>query len=229
MKTRIINRSWNVIVFLLFFGFLISANISSAATIDFGIRAGYGSDNGTIVYEGGVLSGTNIEVDEVSVPGYSPPTDLTNGVLNFTSHLVAFSNALGIDTWIFGGDGTISIRADGYSEPLMSMSGTWDSGVVIKLLNLPGGGILQVLNGSFTDEKNEEWLDSLGLGAYGNDEFAGGINLQFASTITDAQLHEFRSTVIYSGDVTNTPAPIPGAVVLLGGGLLGLIGIRRRL
>jgi hypothetical protein len=39
----------------------------------------------------------------------------------------------------------------------------------------------------------------------------------------------FSSIRVLSGDVFNTPVPLPAAIWLLGAGLIGLVGVRRKL
>ncbi len=60
--------------------------------------------------------------------------------------------------------------------------------------------------------------------------YAGSLNLSFyAGPFNDAG--GFDSSQVLSGNVPNSPSPvpIPAAVWLLGSGLIGLVGMRRRI
>ncbi|MGD8940406.1 MAG: VPLPA-CTERM sorting domain-containing protein [Gammaproteobacteria bacterium] len=55
------------------------------------------------------------------------------------------------------------------------------------------------------------------------------MNISFL-TDTPAVVGAVQSTQILSGDIFNTPVPLPAAVWMLGGGLMGLAAfVRRRL
>lgn len=227
-----------IIPILVAVAFLLTASSAMASyVIDFGVVAGHGTDSGTIGYDGtGGLVGTDIEVDEVYLKGSGSTLALTNGLLNFeTGNLTSFnpSGSLGRE-WSFGSGGEITITADvGGSTNVVLMDGEWTGAKVVETSTT---GVLkfEVVVGGFTDEKNLYLLYALGLlstdpGIADFDgPFSGSINLSFYLTSSSTGEY-FLSTDIASGDILNTSVPVPGAVYLLGSGLIGLLGIRRKL
>jgi hypothetical protein len=227
MKTKVVRRSWKMLLLSFFLGCVVSAGISSAATIDFGVVAGLGDDIGGIDYDQQLGLVGNLEVDLVSYG--SNVLLLPDGVLNFQMDAVP-GYSTPFDTWIFPSGGSITITASGYSAPLMD--GSWLGATLAKILTLPGGDHVLVLYGSFVDQKNERMLYDLEVAGYGNNDalvgqFTGATALSLV--VGPFTADGFGDLEVASGDIINRPVPIPGAVVLLGAGLLGLIGIRRRL
>lgn len=227
-------KLFSLLVALIFLLFASSAMASYV--IDFSIVPD-SSDTGMISYDGtNGLVGSNIDVDQVSLLGGGPVHSLTNGILNFnTGDLISYnpSGSIGRE-WTFGGGGFITITADVDGQTgVVLLDGEWISAKVIEL-NSAGDLKLEVAVGGFTDEKNKWLLYELGLLDYDpscydqfKGPFSGSLNLSF--TIIDTDLSEtFESCVIGSGDIHNTPVPIPGAVWLLGSGIIGLIGVRRK-
>jgi hypothetical protein len=225
-----------IVTLLVVLVFSLFAGSALAYEIDFGINAGVGSDSGTIMYDGtNGLVGTDISVDDVSLLGGSA-FSLTNGLLNFnTGDLTNYnpSGTLGRE-WDFAGGGYITITADvdGQTDVVL-LEGEWISAKVLEV-NSVGELKLEVAVGAFADEKNKWLLYELGVlsydpGCYDQFEgpFTGSINLSFIVFDTDTS-ETFTSERIGSGDVINTPVPIPGAVWLLGSGIIGLIGVRRK-
>jgi len=200
--------------------------------LDFNVHSE--NNPGSISYAGGAapLEGSGIVVDDVMLQdaAYDASISLSGAVLNFvTGNLVSYDNAGTYETWTFGPGGYISITDPQYSAPLMY--GSWENAIVMTLYD---GGVfsLQLAAGSYLDHKNGLILCGLGLPGYecadalvGN--FAGGLNLTFIASVND-NTHAFTSTSVNTGDVPNTPVPVPGAAWLLGSGLLGLLGVRRR-
>ena len=215
---------------------LFASSAMASYVIDFGIRANTGTDSGTISYNGtNGLVGTNIEVDEFSLDG-GPIYSLINGILQFnTGNLISYNDTDPSGRiWTFGGGGDITIIGDvaGHSGVTL-LDGEWLSVRVVEVVPLSVLK-LEVVAGGFTDEKNKLLLYELGL--IGNpgaaDEFvgpfAGSLNLSF-SIPGSATTECFDSLDIFSGDVVNAPVPIPGAVWLLGSGIVGLLVVRRKL
>jgi hypothetical protein len=209
------------------------ASTAMAYDIDFGMVAD-ASDTGSISYAGssGPLVGEDIDVDQVSLLGGGDIHPLTGAVLNFqTGNLTNFDPGVGYGRmWTFGGGGYISITAEVNGETVPLLLGTWDSAKVIETSE---SFKLEVAVGGFTDDKNKWLLYELELitedpGLYESvGPFVGSLNLSFKVHPTDTG-ETFSSLELGSGDVINTPVPIPGALWLLGSGIIGLIGVRRK-
>jgi hypothetical protein len=181
---------------------------------------------GTISYGGGasVLSGHNISVDTVT--GINTP--LHNGVtLTIVGGEMFFETGpfvgLGTGEYEFSiGNGFLNIfgAIPGIglaNTQLLSgfpLIGPSDPHVAIT----PAGGTVLF---NFADEKNIDLLAYYGL----TSSVSGSLNLSFAVTggINPNVATAFTSSTILSGDVVNTP--IPGSLLLLGSGIMGVVGI----
>lgn len=220
--------------------FLLSASSALASlVIDFEVLAGSGSNGGSIEFKnaGTGLVGADIEVDRVSLVPGGPSIDLINGSLSFqTGSVVSYDSTT--MQWSFSGGGFLTITGDlvGDTEGSMTlMSGSWNSAQVVAYD--AGTMKLGIVFGDFVDEKNAWLLYQLGLidDPYSTNTFdgpfEGALHISFAidPNTFDAENGYFCSDYILSGDVDNTYVPIPGAVWLLGSGLMGLIGIRRKM
>jgi|GEM_PF-5974937 len=214
-----------------------SADMMVAKYIDFNMDANHPS-NATISYgtKGGSLSGQNISVD--TVQGFIDQNQntgsaltITNGALNFTTGtLTSYNN----NVWTFGSGGNITLTGgvssiginDNNSTTLLSGSfGT----AVVQMIPVVFDGLtyfnFSFLLASFSDTKN----DTLAEYFFGSNPgaFVGGLNLSF-TTLSLGQDNTFTSQNLGSGDIINTPVPLPEAFWLLGSGLIALVGIRRK-
>jgi len=198
----------------------ISAN---AATIDFGIGA---PTPGTISYAGGSTSliGSGIEVDTIVGLGTTLNPDT---IFDCDTCVLGFTTGTNTGGWDFGSGGTISIlggvTAAGIAVGSTLLSGTFDSASVIDV----GGGTLnfKITGGSFLDTKHPDLLTFFGLPT---GDYVGGFNISFSTSGTPSVGDAFTSNELFSGDVVNSPVPVPAAAWLFGSGLLGLVGIARR-
>lgn len=214
---------------------VVAADGHALPVIDFGMVA---PTPGTVTYAGGVapLMGTNIEAD--NVVGLSTPlhdsvlSNCVACVINFTTGNLSGYNAA-TSTWTFNGGGNIQIvggvdfsdntTLNDIASGSTLLSGTFNNASVIKLPT----GYFQffIAGGSFTDSKHPDLLAYYGLPA--NVPYEGGFNLSFAAAPGGGP-GGFSSTMLLSGDVSNTPVPLPGALWLLGSGLAGIGAFARR-
>ncbi|TPW10909.1 MAG: hypothetical protein FD130_2101 [Halothiobacillaceae bacterium] len=207
----------------------LALNGEAATIIDMGFTV---PTPGSIGYNGGSapLIGTNIEIDSIvaqSTPLHdSIASACVSCAMQFTSGSFSTYNAA-LQTWSFNGGGAISVVGGvdfsdvAYTDIALGstlLSGTFGSASVTKL---PTGLFdFRIAAGSFTDNKHPELLAYYGLPL--NVPYEGGFNLSFSATpLTN---NGFASTVLYSGDLVNSPTevPLPAAIWLLGSGLLAL-------
>ena len=207
--------------------------VVSSPSLDFNIAA---PTSGTVSFAGGTsaLVGTDIQVDTVvglgTVANDGVTLNCIGCVLNFTTG--DYSGASG-NQWLFGGGGTITING--------SLDTNNDGVVDIANVNLLSGTFNQASNvsydlgvlifniaaGTFADNKDPGLLAYYGLP---NGDYMGGMNISFATAagVTQNVGDAFTSTQVLSGDILNTPVPLPAAFWMLGGGLLALTGFYRR-
>ena len=207
--------------------------LAMAVGLDFNISA---PTSGTISYGGGTgaLIGSNIEVD--NVVGLLTPVNANvtasclSCTLNFTSG--ALSNSGGPNPnnsgwWRFGSGGSITItggvQLQGGTDIALGstlLTGSFNSAFVQDL----GVQGFQVTFGTFTDTKHPDLLVYYGLNP--GTPFEGALTLLFGST-NGGVGSAFTSTGVFSGNVVNSPVPLPGALLFFGSGLMGLLGFRK--
>jgi hypothetical protein len=196
-------------------GLLLSAIPSEAdPLLDFWIGS---PTTGTIFYIGGnnPLVGAGISVD--SVVGLETPINdgvtqsLSGAVLNFTTGNFVSSTS---SEWVFDPGGSISIQ----SGTTVLLSGTLTDADVIK-----SGSLFKVAIGGFIDTKDPGLLAFYGLP---NTAYSGNFNISFYTV--GSPPNAFTSTIVLSGDVTNSPLPVPepSLIVLLSIAGLSLAGLR---
>jgi len=231
MKTRVLIVA--MVMGLWVMGVLVSP-FAMAVELDFNISA---PTSGTISYggSGGALVGSNIEVDNVA--GLSTPANANvtafclSCALNFNTGLL--SNAGGPNQnnngwWSFGSGGTITItggvQLQGGTDIALGstlLNGSFNNAFVQDL----GAQGFKVTFGTFNDTKNVTLLSYFGLTP--GTPFQGALTLLFSSTNPGVG-GAFTSTSVFSGNVVNSPVPLPAAALLFGSGLIGLAGALRK-
>src|ERR1039457_4911713 len=151
---------------------------------------------------------------------------INGGALNFVTG--AFTGKTG-NTWNFAGGGSISVV--GGITPLLIANGSTllnGSFTTATVTELPLLGQLRfdIVGATFNDADHQLIYNYLNIPA--DSASAEGMNLSFIAN--GAANGGFVSTSIASGSIVDvpTPTPIPAAAWLLGSGLLGLVGIRRK-
>lgn len=213
---------------------LFVAPAQAAIYLDFNIDATHPS-GASISYTtaGGPLVGTNISVD--SVTGFNTPLNngstyfLTNALLSFTTgNFISYTPSVPYvgNIWTFGSGGTITVT---------DSTKTWLSGNYVGAAVIQSSSGFAVVISSFDDNKDKALTDYYGLFPINSNPiaFKGDMNLSFNLNLLNATDHTFTSAGVLSGDIKNTPqpgtwVPIPPTVWLLGAGLVGLVGLRRK-
>ena len=181
--------------------------------------AGYGNQYSAIT--GGGNNSANYGVSYVSSWG-SPPT------ISFTSAGTVTGMFVTNTTYAY-----LSMRdGDGFAKQFGGASGNDPDWFMLSVEGIDSdGGVAGLIDFYLADYrfadnsqdyivKDWTWLD---LSGFGNDV----IGLQFALSSSDVGAWGMNTPAYFALDDVTT-VPIPGAVWLLGSGLLGLIGIRRK-
>ena len=187
----------------------------------------------SITYAGGVnpLIGSNIVVS--SIASYTEAGDeikslaITNGKLNFTTG--NNSNTIGDTNWLFSSGGSITITGDVTINGVTRTNVTLLSGsfsALSSVLVVDSNSKFKIVAASISDTKDSGLVQYFG---FDTESWQGSLNQQFS--LSSKNIHTpsaFTSASVLSGDVSNTPVPIPAAFLLFGSGLFGLVCVRRR-
>lgn len=217
---------------------MFAAGLAQAASLDFGVIA---PTAGTIQTQPAgastVLVGSGIDVDNLIGLGTSlhdnVATDCDACSLDFTTGSLVSYDA-GTMTWSFSGGGSIAITGgldftDNSSIADITtgatlLTGTFTEATVVEVS--AGTFEFSILGAAFEDVKHPDIVAYYGFAP--GTAFEGGLNISFAiSALGVDPQGNFSSAMIYSGDVVNTPVPVPAAVWMFSSALLGLTAVGR--
>ncbi|MFA7061815.1 MAG: VPLPA-CTERM sorting domain-containing protein [Pedobacter sp.] len=232
------NHSRTLMFKTLLFGALLTATMVSlpgaanaAISIDYSISGNQPSD-ASIYYNPNVdttLHGVNLSVTGVrgnGTSGHSGETlAITSGKLNFQTG--SFTSQSG-NTLNFGTPGSFTltggIAALGLSDPTILVTGHFTSASVTSI-DLVGNFKFDIVGAGLEDSDNKNIYSYFGV----SDDFTctNALALSFTANHVNGG---FTSSTITGGILVDspTPTPIPAAAWLLGSGLMGLVGVRRR-
>jgi hypothetical protein len=217
-----------VMISLMFVPLIASAVNTTYTMLDFDVI-----DGGTISYldvSGPYylkLNGTGLRIDgitAIAANGPSKSLEITNGTLNFTSGNL-------ISGWSWGSGGSITITGgvkelgpDGtqiISNGTTLLTGSFNSADVYR-----SGDTFKVTVSEFSDTKDLDLVSYFGFDR--NSAWAGNFDISFSTKNGIGIGQFFTSISVDSGDVYNTPVPIPPSILLLGAGLIGVGVVRKR-
>jgi len=207
-------------------GITCQAVPSYASFIDFVVAPTYNA-NAEIKFDGSILTGTELNVPLITSQGsplnpggsFNPQTLIGMGTYDRTVLSFTANNYLG--NWKFGG-GTIRIDSyDTVGNQFNLMTGTLTNAEILWI-----GSSLKISAGSFSDHKNDQLAQFFGYPT--GMPWTGDFGVQFTTSVIPYNTFDVKNPYIQSGNVSNT-VPIPGAAWLLGSGLLGLLGLRRKI
>ncbi len=210
---------------------LLSTGAAQAAlSISYAVTGGSSS---SIVYNPSAdafLHGNNLTV--TTVTGTDTPLNsgtnhsIVGGLLNFQTGAYT-SQSQGV--WNFGGGGTISMTG-GISDIGLPNNSTLLTGSFLSatVTELPVGSFrFDIVGATFGDSDNPNIYQYFGVPA--GSICSNAMSLSFlATSIGSTGFTSGNNTIAGQVVDTPTPTPIPAAAWLLGSGLLGLAGIRRR-
>ena len=238
------NRSRITTYKTLLFGALFTATLTAGAgaahaamSLDYALDSS--NPLASIYYnplQDGMLHGSNIAVTNITGidttlnTGPGNALSISSGALNFITG--AFSKKTigqNFNIWEFNGGGSISVTG-GISQLSIAsgstlLNGSFSSATVTEF-PLLGQLKFDIVGAAFNDVDHQLIYNHFNIPT----DFASseGMNLSFIAN--GAANGGFASSSIASGNIVDvpTPTPLPAAAWLLGSGLMGLVGIRRK-